>query len=353
MMQFGMEAFTNPPVIDNTIRYLAANGMFSNNFLTDFKLLDLWPLRAFGLLGTVSRVLKPATDGVALERANVYSYITAHYSMHNAQAHQPGQYADHQAVSSINLANDLSVFTTQPAKIPQRSGHPGYWAGNGRQPYSVQEKNVLMELYQPPEKPGFMEPMVVKGLTHVYFPVQHFDEVDESRLAQGLVYGRRGKAFIAIRSRHPLRFEEFRKEENAGDMLKRSAPSSGLKQRYDLVQQGPGLHWFITELSSSERESFADFRSRIVANAVSFDPSKRTLSLVTVLNGDSAPSSLVASFGGPFLVDGRVRDLEYPRFGSAYVPSGSLARKAERIELVFKGRRLVLDFNRNLRHVEN
>ncbi|MBU0935435.1 MAG: hypothetical protein KKI09_14530, partial [Spirochaetes bacterium] len=209
MMQFGMEAFTNPPVIGNTISYLAANNMFTNDFLNDFKLVNLWPLRAFGLLDELSTVLRPAPDGVAIERSNVYTYITDYYSMHTAQGHQPGEYADQQAVSSINLSNYLSVFTTQPAKIPRRSGTPTYWTGNGRQPWSVQEKNVLMELYQPPEKAGFMEAMVMPELTHVYFPIQHFDEIDTSRLAEGMIFGRTSQTYIAIRSAHALHFVPF------------------------------------------------------------------------------------------------------------------------------------------------
>ena len=41
MMQMGMEAFSNAAVIDNSISYLRTNKLFKNEFLNDFKLVNL------------------------------------------------------------------------------------------------------------------------------------------------------------------------------------------------------------------------------------------------------------------------------------------------------------------------
>ncbi|HAE23240.1 MAG TPA: hypothetical protein DCG47_13105, partial [Spirochaetaceae bacterium] len=349
MMQFNMEAFTNPPVIDNTLRYLAKHRMFTNDFLNDFKLVNLWPLRAFGLLKAVSSALKPATDGVAIERANVYSYKTPYYSLHNAQAHQAGAYADQQAISSANLSYLLSVFTSQPAKIARRSGTPSYWTGNGRQPYSVQEKNALLAIYLPPREAGFMEAMVVPDTTHAYFPLQFFDETDLSRLGDGYAFGRAGRAYIALKARHGLAFTPFSvsaKEGDTDDMLKRGSPGKILAADYDLVQRGPGAHYFIIELSSSDRESFEAFKARIAANPVAFDPALNALDYQSVLDGEDTPSRLRAEYGVSFSVDGETQDLDYGRYENPYVPGGYVERKAGTLRFEHKGAALSLDFTR-------
>ncbi|MFA5006882.1 MAG: hypothetical protein WC509_05415 [Candidatus Izemoplasmatales bacterium] len=352
MMQFGMEAFTNPEAIDNTIAYIGKHGMFTNEFLNDFKLVNVWVLRAFRLLDSVSRLLKPSTDGVAIERANVYTYVNDHYSMHTAQAHEAGGYADQQAVQSINLTNDLSIFTTQPAKIPRRSGTPTYWTGNGRNPYAVQEKNVSIAIYFPPEKAGFMELMVIPETTHAFFPIELFDEVDLTMLDEGLVFGNVGATHVAIRSRHPLAFVPFATsdaEGNRDDMLVRGSAADVLSTDYDLVQSGPGMHYFVIELSSTDVETFSAFKARVAGNDLSVDLDAASVSYATILDGDVSETLLEAVYGTSFQVGGGTVDLEYDRFESAYVQGGSIARKATEIVFAYGGHTLTLNYSENLR----
>jgi hypothetical protein len=355
MMQFAMEAFTNPAVIDNTLAYIAKHQMFTNDFLNDFKLINLWPLRALRMLDTVSTLLDPSTNGVAIERANVYTYQTPYYMMSTAQAHQTGDYADQQGVSSINLSNDLSVFTTQPAKIPRRSGTPTYWTGNGRMAHAAQEKNVLIELYLPPTKAGFMEPMIVEKTTHVFFPIERFDEVDLTQLTEGMVFGRKGDAFIAIRARHALSFVPFatsNQEGNKDDMLVRGSVGDNLTQDYDLVQIGDGMHYFVTELSDASKETFAAFVARFGGNSLLFNESTNSLMYQTRLNGEAALSSLVLQYGGAFLKGAAQVDLNYDRYQNAYVPGGVLARKPDVIVYAFGGFTLTLDFQNGTRTLD-
>lgn len=354
MMQWGMGAFSNPPVIQNSMRYIAENKMYANGFLNDFKHVNLLPLRTSGLLGGVSSMLSLPTNGVAMERSNVYTYKTGHYSMHTAQAHQPGEYANQQAISSLNLANDLSIFTTQPARTPQRTGTPSYWTGNGRQPFSVQEKNVSLQIYLPPTQPGFMEPMVVHDTTHVFFPVGRFDEVDESHLDQGYIFGRAKDAYVMIRSRYPLGFVDFAvsaAKGNKDQMLVRGRARHVLRDRYDLVQSGPGYHYFVIEASSSDRETFAAFKVRTAANPVGFASADGSLEYETVLNHASAPSRLKSTYQGGFHLNGTIQNLDYNRYENPYVVNGSTARKAGSIHFAFAGKTLSFDYEKNLRTV--
>jgi hypothetical protein len=354
MMQWNIEAFSNPAVVDNTISYMSKHNMFRNEFLNDFKLVNLWPLRLFNLLGFVSQTLQPATNGVAIERANVYTYKTGYYSMHTAQAYQPGEYADQHAISQINLTNQVSVFTTQPAKIPRRSGTPTYWTGNGRQGYLVQEKNVSIQIYQPPTKVGFMEPMIMKEMTHVYFPYQLFDQVDETRLEDGYIFGQVGDAFIAIKARYALAFVPFEvsnQEGNRDDMLVRGSVKDVLTEKYDLVQKGAGDHYFVIELSDTARETFEQFKTRFLANPITYDATEHAVTYQTILNGTTTLSTLKAVYATSFSVNQQILDLEYLRFEGPYVQSAGIQRKPDTIIFDFNGKRLTLNYQNLTRSV--
>ncbi len=346
MFQWGMEAFTNPEVIDNTIRYISRNKMFSNEFLNDFKMVNLWPFTLTKTLKAVSNMLHPATDGIAIERGNIYSYKTDRYSMSTAQAYQTGEFADQHAIGGVNLSNEVSVFTSQPAKIARRSGTPTYWVGNGRQPYSVQEKNVNLTIYQPPTKTGMMEPMILENTTHVFFPTQLFEEYDESRLDEGYIFGCENDSYIAIKAGNPLVFKSFDESNdtangtNKDDMLKRGSVGNVLTEKYDLVQTGEGFHYYVTEVSSVDAENFEDFKTRFIANvgsSVMFNQEDGSLTYSSQLNGGVTQTALHARYDDWFKVNGVEQNLQYARYENAYVPNGVTARDPSTIVYSFGG----------------
>lgn len=356
MMQFNMEAFSNPATVDNTIKYINRNNMMANSDLNDFKLVSLWPLRAFHLLGLVSQMLQPSTNGVAIERANVYTYKTDYFSMHTAQAYQPGEYADQQAIAQFNLSNQVTVFTTQPAKIPRRDGTPTYWTGNGRQGYSVQEKNVNITIYQPPTKVGFMEPMIVSETTHVFFPYQLFDEVNDTYLDQGLIFGRVGQSMIAIQSRYAMAFVPFEtsnEEGNRDNMLVRGSVGDVLTEKYDLVQKGSGDHYFVTEMSSTAYESFDAFMTRFMGNELIYSESQHSVEYTSKLYLDPYTTTMKAEFEGYFYINNVMEYLEYRRFESEYCIGGSVDRKQDAIVFRFLTKELILQYEDLNRTVNN
>ena len=73
MMQLAMEAFTNPEVIHNTITYFNNYNLLSNEFVNEFKYINLSILRNLRLLKPISKFLNPMPNGIALQRANIYS----------------------------------------------------------------------------------------------------------------------------------------------------------------------------------------------------------------------------------------------------------------------------------------
>lgn len=130
MMQWGMQAFTNQEVITNSMRYINRHNMLQNEFLNDFKLINITILRSFGLLPLVSRFLNPKTNGAAIQRGNSYTYKNEDFFMATLQNHQPGEFGDQQHVFTVSLSPYVTVFHQHPAEALGEgalSGSPGYW----------------------------------------------------------------------------------------------------------------------------------------------------------------------------------------------------------------------------------
>lgn len=339
MMQLGMEAFTNPEVITNTITYLSKHKLFSNEFLNYFKYFNLHIVKSTGLLKLVSEKANPMTNGIAIERANIYTYQTASYQLATAQAYSPGGYGAQQFLSVANFTDNAVVFTAHPAQYESAksvSAIPGYWAGYGRAPHSAQEENILLSVFRLPEKSGFLELYDVPQFTHTYLPEAHFDEVMiDGRYAFATVNG----AHLALIGASELSYLEY-------SDISAKAFRNGLDElppsRFDLVQQGLNQYW-IYELSDQNTESFADFRARIKNNNVTFDGADN-LSYV------SGGKTLSLAYKGDFKIDGVIQNLEYKRFDSPYITA---EREADSFYFTYNNKTLSLDYINSTRSYDN
>lgn len=339
MMQFGMEAFSNSDVVDNTIKYLSKNKMFSNEFLNDFKLVNLYPFTLTNTLKSVSALLKPCYDGVAIERGNVYTYQTESFSMSTSQAHQAGGFGDQQQISLATLAKDLSIYTMSPMR---NSSREGYWVGQGRMPYSCQDKNVNLSIYKVPTVAGFLEPHVVP-FVHTYFPVGLFDEVDETHMNDGYIFGKKGDAYIGIISSETLHFKEF--NENDFSKIKGNVQkllNSVSDKRYDLISEGDLEQFYVTELSSASVESFDEFKNRLLENEFEFSSENMSMKY------HSGQTLYESKFDKHFKVNGNLIDTNYKRFDSPYSVT---ERNAQQIVISFNKKELILNYAKNIRTV--
>lgn len=350
MMQMGMEAFSNSQVIDNSIKYLNKNKLFRNEFLNDFKLVNLWPLTLTNSLGFLSGVLNPSTDGKAIQRANVYTFQTPYYSMSTAQAHFAGDYADQHQINISTLAGDLSVFTAQPMRNNTRGQ---YWVGYGRLPYSVQDKNVNISIYTIPKSAGMLEPHIVK-YTHAYFPIGLFDEVNLEHMEEGYVFGKKGDSYIMLLAKSDgegtLMFKndmpDVSREDIVADMSKikdsvRELIEASGDLRYDLIFEGGTSHAWITELGSAEADgSFNAFVSKMLANNCDYND-------MTVCY-ESGERAFNVKYGENFSINGERINTDYARYESAYV-NAKVERKSEIISFTFGGKTLTLNYKEGLR----
>ena len=350
MMQMGMEAFSNPEVIDNSITYLRKNKLFNNEFLNDFKLVNVWPLTITNSLGAASSMLNPATNGKAIQRANVYTYQTPYYSMSTAQEYFAGDYADQHQVSVVTLGSDLSVYTSQPMRNSTRGQ---YWVGYGRLPYSVQDENVNISIYTIPDKAGLLEPHVV-GYTHAYFPVGLFDEVITDYLELGYIFGRKGDSYIMLHAISDGEGKLMFKNDIAGvsasdleadrdkikDSVRELIENSG-DLRYDLIFEGGTSHAWITELgSAADNGSFEMFVQQMLDNKCQYED-------MTVLY-ESAGKCFDVKYSEHFKLNGELVDTNYARYENAYV-DGKVDRGAEVISLAFGGKTLTLNYKEGTR----
>ena len=348
MMQMGMEAFSNPEVIDNSIRYLNENKLFENDFLNDFKLVNLWPLTLTKTLGPISSLLNPSTNGKAIQRANVYTYQTNYYSMSTTQQHFAGDYADQHHISLSTLSNDLSVYNSQPMRNHSRSQ---YWVGYGRMPYAVQDENINIAIYELPESTGMLEPHIVQ-YTHAYFPVGLFDEVNLDYLNQGYIFGRKNETYVMMCAKSDeeavLMFKNDKDNVTAEELAEdRDDIKTSVKElieasgdlRYDLIFEGGNVHAWITELSSVEQDgSFEAFVQRILANEVTFEQMK------VIYESEDAHFEVI--YDETFMLNGEVVDTEYARFESVY---GTVERKADVMNFAFNGKSLTLNYKEGTR----
>ncbi len=350
MMQMGMEAFSNPQVIDNSIDYLNKNKLFQNEFLNDFKLVNLWPLTLTKSLGFLSGILHPSTDGKAIQRANVYTYQTHYYSMSTSQQHFAGDYADQHHINVSTLSGNLSVFTAQPMRNSSRGQ---YWVGYGRLPYAVQDENVNISIYTIPDKAGMLEPHIVQ-YTHAYFPVGLFDEVNLDHISEGYVFGRSGDAYIMLCAMSDGEAQLVFKNdmdgvsaediENDMSKIKESVKNLILESgdlRYDLILEGGTTHAWVTELGSVEQNgSFDNFVAQILSNKCEYENMTVTY--------ESGKKAFNVKYNEHFMINDEKIDTNYARFESEYV-DGKVDRKSDVIELNFAEKTLTLNFKEGVR----
>jgi hypothetical protein len=320
MLQWGAEAFTNPEVITRTLDYVERHRLFSNHFLTDLRWLDFALLRRTGVLPLLARRIDSVSHGVALQRANIYTYRTGDFLLASVQRYHPGTLNDQHHVWSATLSNRLSVFTAHPP-VPRKGtspdGDPNYWVGPGRLPDAAQHENVCLLIYRVPGRTALGE-AGVNAFTHAYFPRARFDRVE---LRGPRAYGQHGRACVALIGGSALAYRS-------------GSPD-------DLLQQGRETFWICELGSAATEDDFAAFVRRVEANPVDYRDGR-----LTYRTGGRA---LQLDYGKEFRVNGTVQDAAFGRHDSPYART---PRGATTMTIEFRGKRLFLDFARGIRREE-
>ncbi len=316
---WGMESFTNPESIEITLEMFDSWKLHNNSFLKELSMVNKKILKRSGILPFVVRILNPVTQGIAIQRANTYTYKTKDFMLSTAQAHHPGTFGDQQHIWQATLSPEVTVFTTHPGASAfedvDRNFSPGYWVGNGIHPYSVQYENVHISIYDLRKRRGFMEKERI-NYTHAWFPAGRFDEV---KIEDRYLFGRLKDVYIMLVGRYPL-------EASPAD------PS-------EWIQRGKVTYWICEIGTAAQFGDFDSFVQELKSREIYFDEPTKTL----VYRGKHLYE---VTYGKRFYVDKQEMSLEYPRLISPY---GRIPRKPEEIRIEWEGHYLYLNFDKMIR----
>jgi hypothetical protein len=315
MFLWAMEAFTNQQSIELTMDIFNAWKLQHNNFLRDLRMVNIPLLRRLRLLPLVLRILNPATQGVAIQRANTCTYRGASYMLSSAQKYHPGEFGDQQHIWHAALPDNINIFSTHPGSPmfddPARNFSPGYWVGNGINPHAVQDRNILLLMYNLRQRGGFLE-RTRQRFVHFYFPVARFDEV---RRDTQLIMARKTDSYLAILSTQPYT----------------------LHHEDELIYQGDRCCFAVI---MGDRATFGSFRN-FMTQLQSYNLNRRGNRLIC-----QADRRLEVVYRGEFSIDGLTVDTAYPRLDTPFV---SAPRKPQHLDIIHDGMSLHLDFDRMVR----
>lgn len=314
MTYWAMEAFTTPQSIDVTVRTLREYRLQNNRFLAP--LAPFAALRRTRALPLLVRALNPATQGVALQRANVQTYRTPHFLLSSTQQYHPGEFGDQQHLWQASLPGGVNIFATHPGApifdSDVRALTPSAWVGNGINPDIGQDGDLLLALYDTRGRRGYLE-RGRQSLSHLSFPAALFDD---TVLERTLVAGRVGNSYLGIVTVEAL--------EQAGDD--------------ELIQPGQ-VTGYVVVLGSAEEAPWDAFLARVRRHSVRYDHD--TLTCWT------PEARYDLHHRGAFRKDGRPLPLTYPRFDTPWVRA---ERPSSRIDITGTRHRLTLDWADGVRH---
>jgi len=318
MFLWSMEAFTNKESINMTMKTFNEWNLKENNFLKDLQSVNIPILRKLGLLPTVVKILNPATQGVAIERANTYTYKTDDYMLSSVQHYHPKKFGDQQHIWQATLPNQINIFSTHPGSPmfddQARNFSPSFWVGNGINPDAVQHENVLLLMYDLRARKGYLERNRQKFI-HFYFPVNQFEEVIE---LDTRLYGKVKNSYIAILSSKPYE----------------------IKNDEEMIIQGDTSQFVVILGSAEQYGLFSEFVDRIQESTVLFNHKKIQFLM---------DHTYELKFNSTFKVDHQVIITNYPRYDTPFVES---LRKPNELMIHYLNKTLYLNFNQQIRKEE-
>ena len=288
MFLWQMEAFTNKESIEMTMDIFNAWHLKDNNFLKDLNAVNIKPLRKLGLLPLVVKILNPATQGVAIERANTYTYKTKEFMLSTAQAYHPMKFGDQHHIWQATLSGGIPIFSTHPGSPmfddAARNFSPSYWVGNGINPHAVQDENKLFLLYDLTPRKGYLE-RNRQHFIHFNLPLDRFDEVLQM---DQKIYLKSKDAYLAIFTSHLYTF----------------------KNEDELIISGKHIGCVVILGSQTLHQNFKHFVSLSEDSTVSFKKHQ-------ILFKDEKIYEL--KMKKPLKINGQPVVTDYPRFDTPYV----------------------------------
>ena len=342
MAQFGAETFTHHKVIENSLEYMSKNKMLSNEAFNPFKYMNVRLFRLLKIPETTSKYIPLMPNGTALGRGNVYFYRTPYYSLSTAVALNVDSCGAQAHIWSANIAPELALYTTQPARddedAAKYNASPGYWTGEASMPRSAQYRRTAVHIYQPAWSEAtdavLWSVFPYRQFTHAFVPQDRFDEVRQ--VGNWTIVTKDG-GYIALWSWRTATFK-------ANDP---GVPARTFTKPYDLIADGGPDNVWIVEVGNDEDDGdFETFVAAITANEPVVDRTADGFGVAW-----TSPSSGAVEFSttGPFMVDGAEQPIgDHPRHEG---PWGTIEHESMVHELTNDANSWALDFDAATRSV--
>ncbi len=315
MFLWSMEAFTNTQSINMTMKIYNAWNLKENNFLKDLESVNIPIIRKLGLLPLIVKVLNPATQGVAIERANTYTYKTSSYMLSTAQKYHPKKFGDQQHIWQATLDKNLSIFSTHPGSPmfddAARNFSPSFWVGNGINPHAVQHENKVFLMYDLTPRKGYLE-RNRQELVHFYFPYDEFDEVIE-----------KGSIILA------------KKKQNYIGIIASQIPKK--IEKSEIIYEGKKSQFVVILGNEMDDISFEKFIEDVESMEATFTSRKVTL---------KSDHLYELTMLGDFKIDRNIVNTEYSRYETPFV---NAKRKPDELLISYENKKLHLNFNQMIR----
>ncbi len=287
----GMAGLVAPEVIEGTMAFLDRHDLWDGFLFGDLPedIRDL--LQGLPRPRAFADLVRPISQGIALESMSTYVYRTPHYQLAGGQDHKPGFFGAQTLMWMAALDHDAFVFTKGPVDLDVGGAELGVsfggdWIG-GWKPRVTMHRNVGVIQYRKPDVP-VADPFVTSKPSHAFFPRAAMDEVREEN---GWVFGRKDEGYVALYSALPTHWAE--------------------DNDYQLISDSTDNTWIVELGSLDERGDFDTFVTEIASAPLAIDGS--------VAYTSPSVGQIEVAWEGPMVVDGvEVALGPFERFDNAY-----------------------------------
>ncbi len=322
MFFWGMQTYSDRVCIENSLKVFPQWNWMTNRVKAY--------MERYRLCEEAGAPCPDAPDFTAMTQVDICTRRTPDYILSCAQDFRKGRMGYQQHPWTASLGGHAVVFTTSPASLEYRN-RPNRWAGNLCLPRAAMHGNVLLCIYR--ILPDFVDYLY----SHLYFPRAEMDETAE---ADGWLFGRKGRGYIAVRS-----MEMGYWEDKDPDLFRAVWPEKwesrlAAAREYEYVAQGHANVWVVEMGSEAENGSFAAFMARFAGVAPVGNTHRFTY---------DSPSLGRMAFGWcePLTVNGQEIPLHgYPRYDTPFCRAEF---GASRYEISCGGKEAVLDFEKHER----
>jgi len=209
MFWWGATGYVAPEVITGSFRMIEEHDLWGGFIWKDLQFLRLFV--GSPILRSFAETFAPMARGVVLEGVDTYTYRTPSYQLSGAQDFKPASWAAQVHVWQATLDRDAYVFTSYPGGMA--GGYmAGAWTG-GFLPRATFHRNVGVIQYRRPQIP-LLDAFFFSNYSHAFFPRSAFDEVVQDGR---WTFGRKGHAYVALFSEHPVAWAEENDHELIAD----------------------------------------------------------------------------------------------------------------------------------------